>query len=652
MGHFLRPGEFLLTPDGPRQVVSPGTDTGHVSLLDQSTNTVTTVTVAALRKLIASGQYARAVKHLNTGKVTALTMSESAQRKLSYNVEVVRRIESEMRAGMSIAEAYRLHADDTIETTGGISKPICSLRQVQRLIKSARSGALELTPAYSARGNRTRRYHEELLNLILTLAEDHYSVTHSRLRIRTLTNLVNESAGSLLPEGKAISRGYVKQVLIQHWHPDRDYRRLDHRVARSAKAVAKNRIKVEGALHRVEQDTLNLPFVVMTSFGIADELNLMLALDCATGMPMAWRLVARKVTGEDTLKCLEMGMTPKESLFKQLEIRCDIDPYGTYLQLHIDNGAENVGERIDNLAKFGIDVTRTPAYSGHLKPFIERLNRSLKEALEALPGSTRFEGKDGARSEAARSDQLMTIEQLERWIVRWLYEKWIHTPLERFITADYELSKVLGLTPAERWRGSEAQYPLPLPPPPGMWMEIMYEEATPVLSRKTGVSINGFRFRGDNLVILVNQYGDGTKISVRFNPSDYRFVYAFDKHTQQPLVLNNAEVTPESPAYSFGEARQRRKKVRDSVVKPQVAKDFDRELAHASMSFPMSARSRRQSKKEMSTTVKDQDALERARDTPVPRAAENTQVEDSAQAYVTPDSVPVFATVSKPRKRS
>lgn len=650
MSHFLRPGEFLLTLGGPREVLSPGADSGKVSLLDQSTNTVTTLTVTELRKNIASGKYARAVKHINTGKVTALTVSPSAQAKLTYNLEVVRRIESELRRGMSISEAYSLHANDIIELSDGSTKPICSLRHVQRLIKSARTGALELTPAYSARGNRTNRHDEKLLDLILTLAETEYSVKHSRLTIRSLTDLVNADAGSILREGQKVSREYVKNVLIQHWHTDLDHGRLDHRVARSAKAIAKNRIKVEGALHRVEQDTVNLPFVVMTPFGVADELNLMLAMDCATSMPLAWRLVARKVTSEDTLKCLEMGMSSKESLFVQHEIRCDIDPYGTYLQLHIDNGPENVGERIDNLAIFGIDVTRTPAYSGHLKPFIERLNRSLKEALEVLPGCTRFNGKDGERSEAARSDPLMTLEQLEHWIVRWLYEKWIHTPLERFITADIELSKALGLTPAARWRSSENRYPLPMPPPPGMWIEILYEETTRSLCRKTGVSVEGFRFRGDNLVTLVNQYGDKARISLRFNPSDYRFVYAFDKHTHQPLVLINVEITPESPAYSFGEARQRRKDLRDSEEEPQQAKDFDRDLAHTGMSRSKGSGSRRQDKKNLTKNVKAQEALDRARNNPVP-LPDNSPALDSAQAYVTPDAVPVFETVSKPRKR-
>lgn len=650
MRHFLRPGEFLLTPEGGREVLSSGTNAERVSLLDPSTNTVTTLTVPALRKNLASGRYARAVKNINTGKVTAMTFSKSAQAKLTYNLEVVRRIEPELRSGMSISEAYVLHANDIIEFADGSTKPMCSLRQVQRLIKSTRTGGLDLTPAYSARGNRTNRYDEGLLDLILDFAETQYSVKHSRLTIRSLTNLVNESAGPLLPEGKSVSREYVKKILIHHWHPDRDYRRLDHRVARSAKAVAKNRIKVEGALHRVEQDTLNLPFVVMTPLGVADELNLMLAIDCATSMPLAWRLVARKVTSEDTLKCLEMGMSSKESLFAQHEIRCDIDPYGTYLQLHIDNGPENIGDRIDNLAKFGIDVTRTPANSGHLKPFIERLNRSLKEALEVLPGCTRFDGTDGARSEAARSDPLMTLEQLEHWVIRWLYEKWIHTSLERFITADIELSKALGLTPAARWRNSENRYPLPMPPPPGMWIEILYQETTRSLCRKTGVSVEGFRFRGDNLVTLVNQYGDEARISLRFNPSDYRFVYAFDKHTHQPLVLINVEVTPESPAYSFGEARQRRKELRDSEVEPQQAKDFNRELAHAGMSHSKGSGSRRQDKKAMTKNVKTQEALERARDNPL-LVPDNSPAQDSPQNYVTPDAVPVFETATKPRKR-
>jgi hypothetical protein len=66
-----------------------------------------------------------------------------------------------------------------------------------------------------------------------------------------------------------------------------------------------------------------------------------------------------------------------------------------------------------------MDVKHCKAKEAQGKPFIERLNRSLKEALQRLPG-TRYEGKDGMRDPEALGDELMTIDALEKWIVRWL----------------------------------------------------------------------------------------------------------------------------------------------------------------------------------------------------------------------------------------
>ena len=145
------------------------------------------------------------------------------------------------------------------------------------------------------------------------------------------------------------------------------------------------------------------------------------AIDCATSVPLGWHLSKTPVTEEETLDCLERSLYSKAERFNQLGINCGIDPYGLFADLYLDNGPENKGRRITHITEIGVFLTRVPANSPHTKPFIERFFGSLKPALEGLPGCTRFKGKDGARSDQAKKDALMTFEELEQLIVRWMY---------------------------------------------------------------------------------------------------------------------------------------------------------------------------------------------------------------------------------------
>jgi putative transposase len=71
--------------------------------------------------------------------------------------------------------------------------------------------------------------------------------------------------------------------------------------------------------------------------------------------------------------------------FKELDVDRDMNVCGMPDQLVIDNGPEVKPSRIQSLLKkLGVDIKCCKARTGHQKPFIERLNRSLKEALEGV----------------------------------------------------------------------------------------------------------------------------------------------------------------------------------------------------------------------------------------------------------------------------
>ncbi len=89
--------------------------------------------------------------------------------------------------------------------------------------------------------------------------------------------------------------------------------------------------------------------------------------------------------GEDTLARAEMYMVPiKLKRFTEPDADHDMNVYGKPDQLVFDNGPEVMASRMPCLKELGVDVKFCKARSKYAKPLIERLNRSLKEALEGV----------------------------------------------------------------------------------------------------------------------------------------------------------------------------------------------------------------------------------------------------------------------------
>lgn len=656
MSRFMHREERIRTPQGEFLVRSINPDSQTIELLDPSSGELSSMTAAAMRRQISDGSVRRLTVRTMSGTVRDLAQNEKARQQHMFNMARVRLLEKHIRRGESRAEAIRQLRAKPIELDDGTIVPSISERQAYRLLDAAANCPLELMPAYADRGNRQARHSEEVDSLVHYLIDEAFAKVHSRITMLKLAELATALAREkgLITNQERISRDYVQRTIINDYSADISRKRLDPRIARSAKHVAQQRIVVDAALQRVEQDTVTLPFLVKTTDGILQNPYLMVSIDCGSGVPLGWHLSATPVTEEDTLDCLEVSLYSKAERLKLLEIDCEIDPYGLLANWYLDNGPENKGQRVTRVAELGIFLTRVAAHSGHRKPFIERFFKSLKSALESLPGCTRFEGKDGVRTELAKEDQLMTIEQLERWIVRWFYEYWIHKTLDRFVTADYELDKATGITPFARWKHFEQNTILPPPPDPDRWIKVKYLADVRSLSAKTGLSIEGFRFKGDNLRQLIGQYGPDSKVTAYYNPSDYRFAYVADIETGELVQLVNAEVSSATPAFSFSEAKKQRTQVRQSgAAAPPCANAFERDLANASLSGKRKKTGHTQAQREVREASKLGKAIDKSRKNPVPTTPESsrsmTQLDD---LFITDDAIPQFVVETKPRKQN
>lgn len=559
--------------------------------------------------------------------------------------EAIRRIQAiQKQRGLSFSQAYRLVVEELARQPD--SRPLPSLSTMYRYRKADIAG-LPVLRGNKNKGNRMRRYPQEVDNTISIAAEQHYLVSKSRWSLRTLTGHVNRSVhGTVLPADAApISIQYVKKTILRSVAPDPELSRMLPEEAVAGKSFARKRIRAEVPFERVEQDAVHLPFVCQTPSGVTSVVWLVHAIDCCTSYPLGWHLVVGAPVDADTLACAEMYMAPiKLKRFKEMGIDHDMNVCGTPGQLVFDNGAETKTSRIQNLEKLGTDVKHCRARAGQEKPFIERLNRSLKEALEGLAGCTRMDGKDGQRDPIALGDKIPTLDELERWIVRWYYEKWIHHPLER-LQWDVVLTGLpKGDTPAQRWKYFEDScFAISLPPSRAEWLAALYEHAQRRLSRKTGITIDGLHYKNDEIEALIGRYGEEQMLHVLFNPDDFRHVYIYENDDLPLVTLPFEHLEPETPAWSFKDAKERLKTHKSGHKPTPQAEKFDQDMNEAVVADSLAPKRKKPGKYERNreTARREKEAKAKARAAREPRPVPpRTKATPNRESEASPAAMP------------
>jgi putative transposase len=513
------------------------------------------------------------------------------------------------------------------------------------------------------KGNEKARYSAALVEFIEGVVQSEFLVTQSKWTVLDLTEYINRKAraSGLHVAKHDISRKFVVAA-IHSQTVDAEYDRMVPLTRVAGKSFAKKRIRAAFPFVRIEQDALHLPFVVCTPHGIARTIYVVLAIDVCTGYPVGWHFVIGAPREMDSLCCLEMYLTPaKAAIFKELGIAHALNIYGTPSQVIFDNGPETKGGRIVLLEKLGMDVKHCKAKEAQGKPFIERLNRSLKEALQRLPGCTRFEGKDGVRDPEALGDQLMTLNALEKWVVRWLYENWVNTPLDRLRWDELLVKSVKGKTPLERltYLTEEMGHPITMPPPRQQWMAALYEHKQCVLSAKTGITLeHGFRYKGDAMSYLLNKYGDHAQLHVIYNPDDFRQAYVFEGDNLPLVTLTHEHVRPTTPAWTFTQAKAEFDSGMENWAVPDDKAQFLHDLDDAvtKKGRMRKTRSKREEDKATVRQAKNQAAIQNALDRPLssavpfgPETSTNPSLPSKAPepATVSYDDAPLMSIVNR-----
>lgn len=505
------------------------------------------------------------------------------------------------------------------------------------------------------KGNRAPRYSQEITNLIETAAETLYLVPGSTWDLGDLTQHINADAHGLgfLPPEKNISQEFVRNFVLHNLSVDPEIDRMDPKLRAAAKSIGAERIVVALPFDRVEQDALHLPIKINVNGQEANNVYLVHSIDCSLGMPTGWRLTVGNPSESDGLKCVESTLYSKRAAFERLGLvnDIDVDIFGTPRTLVLDNGPEARGQRMLRLARLGINVQYCKSRHAHHKPFIERLNRALKKALQRLRGSTRHNGKDGARDPVAAGERLMTLEELERWIVRWYYQKWAKTELKRHLWSDFHNLEKFGHTPELRLSSvAKRGYARRLSPSHSAWQMTLYEHDERMLNRKTGITYEGFEFKGPNLKYLLAKYGEA-KVKILIDPEDYREIFVFDGEDMPLIPLREAHVTPGTPAHSFSYMKAHAAELAKGVQQDPIAAKFDRDMNHHAVEATLVQKTKRPSATERNRAAakfnKEAAAVDRAAQRPLSAQPKVNPGDAEPTSYTFDDDVPELAALSR-----
>jgi putative transposase len=163
-------------------------------------------------------------------------------------------------------------------------------------------------------------------------------------------------------------------------------------------------------------------------------------------------------------------------------------------------------------------------------------------------------------------------------------------------------------------------YVYPLPPNPFKWQMLKYLHEERVLSRKSGISVNDFRFRGDNLPGLIKRFGESS-VPVLVDPDDFRTVWVLDG--EELIPLTNIDTDETTPAFTFQEAKAMLKEAGLQNDEREEVRNFRRDLfARSTLKSAKQVKAESKGAAEESKAVAHQsrrnEAVQRARDNPTP----------------------------------
>ena len=174
--------------------------------------------------------------------------------------------------------------------------------------------------------------------------------------------------------------------------------------------------------------------------------------------------------------------------------------------------------------------------------------------------------------------------------------------------------------------------PLPLPPNRSAWQGIKYNFVVRKLSMKTGITLHEFNFGGQNLLRLIERFGEKAVVVLQ-DPDDLRWVYVIDG--DELVELTNQATRECTSAYSFAQAKEHKALLMGLEKEVQKSAGFPYELHAKSIrgakkaSGAKKAPNRAQKKKVVAQT-KARGSIDRSSKHPLPPSKPDTTASNAS----------------------
>ncbi len=329
---------------------------------------------------------------------------------------------------------------------------------------------------------------------------------------------------------------------------------------------------------------------------------LTLAIDCYSRMVVGYFLAFESPSALSAGQCIANAILNKQTLLDRLGLGQLVWPcYGVMRSIHLDNAMEFQGESLGlACAEYRIELNfralGKPNYGGH----VERLARTLGEALHALPGTTK--SNSATRGDyASEDDAVLTIEEFEPLIV------------DLVVTYNATLHRGIDISPLDRWtdavmngvNGGVPAYPIKRTDERRVALDFLPIERRTI--QRSGVEIDHISYRDGVLAKHIGEKHPKTDRAIMYDfkrdPRDIRVIYFRDPDTNDYVPIHAAlNGLPACSIWEWREAGEEAKKRREPRAKASVEAILDgleRRNAYVAEAFLKTKKARRHSARQL-----------------------------------------------------
>jgi len=407
-------------------------------------------------------------------------------------------------------------------------------------------------------------------------------MTDDKVNLTQITERINRQLSDMSLSRKTVSRQLLRlpKALVKEG-------RLDPRTFNLYNRQAVKRYDVSQPFERVELDAKTLDLYCVDETGKRYTQLTLYAMVCAyASYPLAIYVCAGKPSQYTLLKVLEFFFMPKDEAFKQrFGLSYDWMAPCAISTVVLDNASENFSDLALNMVRqLGIDITYARSKRGDDKPHVESFFNSLDSRLiDLMPGTTKSQDKRNTnRHERAAKEACYTVEEIYRFIVKYVAEVYIHQPRPKL---GFRHGETMSIQMA---MDKALEHFMPAPPPPLKAVKRLILDMHRVrrVVQHYGVDFEGFQFHSNAFAALASKR-TLQSVEILFNPEDCREIYALHPDDDSLIPLLNKTIG--IPAVSFATAKSLKKRFADGKAL-HSAHDYQRAYAELQTQFASDSR--------------------------------------------------------------